>query len=109
METNYFNEQENVELQKIAKKKVLKLKSFYSDAFIYLIVVIVYILKENTEAPLNFFPLNYINEFVMCIATMIFLVSAVDFFASNKVFGDEWEERKVRSLIEKKTEKQKWE
>ena len=28
METNYFIEEENAELQEIAKKKVLKLKSF---------------------------------------------------------------------------------
>lgn len=109
METNYFIEEENTELQKIAKKKVLKLKSFYTDAFIYLIVVIVYILKEYTEAPLNFFPIHYLNGFVMCIATVIFLASVVDFFAAYKFFGDEWEERKVRSIMEKRREKQKWE
>lgn len=72
MSTNFYNEEEKTELHKLASKKVKKLKSFYSDVFIYLIVVIVYILKQYTEAPLNFFPLNFINEFVMCIATMIF-------------------------------------
>lgn len=109
MKSNFYNEEENEELKKIASKKVQKLKSFYSHAFIYVIGVIVYILKEYTEAPLNFFPVHYLNGFVMCIWTTVFLVSAVDLFASYKIFGDEWEERKVRSIMEKKREKQKWE
>lgn len=41
----------------------------------------------------------------MCIWTTAFLVSAVDIFASFKIFGEEWEERKVKSLLEKKTKK----
>lgn len=109
MESNFYNEHEKEELRKLASKKVQKLKSFYTHAFIYAIGVIVYILKEYTEAPLNFFPIGYINGFVMCIWTTAFLISAVDLFASYKIFGDEWEERKVKSIMDKNKERQKWE
>ncbi len=93
----------------MASRKVLKLKSFYSHSFVYVIGVIVYILKEYTEAPLNFFPIRYINGFVMCLWTTAFLISAVDLFASYQIFGDKWEERKVKSIMQKNKEKQKWE
>ncbi|MEO7975836.1 2TM domain-containing protein [Flavobacterium sp.] len=110
MKPNFNNDllQED-ELYKIASKKVVKLKAFYSHAFMYIIGVIVYILKEYFGAPFNFFPIQYINGFVMGIWTTVFLISAIDVFATHKIFGDEWEERKVKSILEKKTEKQKWE
>lgn len=109
MKEKFNNNLEEDELQQIATKKVAKLKSFYSHAFIYVIGVVVYILKEYFGAPFNFFPIKHINGFVMCIWTTVFLVSAVEMFAYNKIFGEEWEKRKLKSLLEKKTEKQKWE
>lgn len=49
------------------------------------------------------------NGFVIAIWTVAFLVSAVDIFASSKIFDEEWEERKLKSILHKKTKKQKWE
>lgn len=100
---------EAFELQKMANKKVVKLKAFYSHMFVYVIGVIFFILKEYFGVPFNFFPLKHINLFVMGIWTVFFVVSAIDIFASFKIFGEEWEERKVKSILEKKTKKQKWE
>lgn len=104
-----FNDDMERELNKIARKKVLKLKSFYTHLVIYAIGVLLFVLKFYFNAPLNFFPLRYLNGFVMIFWTTTVLVSAVDIFASFKIFGQEWEERKMKSLLEKKTEKQKWE
>jgi hypothetical protein len=109
METNYNNDPEELELQKIAGKKVVKLKAFYTHAFIYVAGLILFVVKEYAGLHLNFFPLRYLNPFVMVIWTTAFLVSAVDLFASFKIFGEEWEESKLNSLLEKKTKKQKWE
>jgi hypothetical protein len=100
---------EEVEIKKLVTKKVVKLKSFYSHALLYLAGIVVYVLKTYFEAPFNFFPLQYINGFVMAIWTTAFLVSAVDLFATYKIFGEEWEERKMKSILDKKTKKQKWE
>ena len=100
---------EAFELEKMATKKVVKLKAFYSHMFVYVIGVIFFILKEYFGVPFNFFPLKHINLLVMGIWTVFFVVSAIDIFASFKIFGEEWEERKVKSILEKKTKKQKWE
>lgn len=109
METNLNNDREDFVLKEIATRRVVKLKAFYNHMFVYVIGVIVYVLKDYFGAPLNFFPIKYINGFVMWIWTTAFLISAVDLFASYKIFGKEWEERKLKSLLEKKTKKQKWE
>ncbi|MDA6068457.1 2TM domain-containing protein [Flavobacterium sp. AC] len=109
METNFYKEQEDFELQKMASKKVVKLKAFYSHMFVYIVGVIFFILKEYFGVPFNFFPLKHINLFVMIVWTVFFLVSAIDIFVSFRIFGEEWEERKLKSILEKKIKKQKWE
>lgn len=109
MEINYNNDQEKIELEELFSKKVTKLKSFYSHAFIYVIGLIIYILKEYFGAPLNFFPIQYINCVVMLIWSSVFLFSAIDLFVSYKIFGEEWENRKMKSILEKKIKTQKWE
>ncbi|WP_428228774.1 2TM domain-containing protein [Flavobacterium sp.] len=109
MKTNFNNDPEEFELQKMASKKVVKLKAFYSHMFVYAIGVIFFILKEYFGVPFNFFPLKHINLFVMGVWTVFFLVSAIDILVSFRIFGEEWEERKMKSILEKKTKKQKWE
>jgi hypothetical protein len=97
------------ELLRMATKKAVKLKAFYTHAFIYSIGVAVYVLKEYLGFPLNFFPLQYINCFVMFIWTTAFLISAVDIWATHKLLGPKWEARKMKSIMEKKSSNQKWE
>jgi hypothetical protein len=109
MKTNCNNDRELFELKKIASKKVNKLKSFYIHALIYTAALIVFILKQYYGVPLNFFPFKYLNYVVMIIWTSVFLFSAIDLFVSFKIFGEEWEERKLKSLLEKKQKTQKWE
>lgn len=109
MKPIFNNNPQEEELHQMATKKVVKLKAFHSHAFIYAIGVVIYILKEYFGAPFNFFPIQYINCFVMCIWTTAFLISAIEIFATHKIFGDKWEERKVKSILEKETKKQKWE
>ncbi|MEN2401556.1 2TM domain-containing protein [Flavobacterium sp. MC2016-06] len=108
METYFNNDLKEVELRKIARKKVMKLKSFYTHLLIYIAAIVVYLLKEYLGFRLNFFPLKYINGFVIIVWSAFFFVTAIDVFASFKIFGAEWEERKMNSLLEKR-KKQKWE
>lgn len=106
---NLNNDQEEVILQELASKKVIQLKSFYKHLFFYTIVLIVFLLKEYTNLQLQFFPIKYINWVIVIIWTAVIVGSAIDLFASYKIFGQEWEERKLRSILEKKYKKQKWE
>lgn len=109
METNCNCDQEKFKFEAIFSKKIVKLRSFYTHAFIYAIGLIAFVLKEYYGVPLNFFPIRYLNSVVMIIWTSVFLVSAIDLFAYYKIFGEEWEERKMKSLLHKETKTQKWE
>ena len=44
----------------------------------------------------------------MVIWTSIFLFAAIDLFTSLKIFGEKWEERKLKSILYKKYKTQKW-
>lgn len=109
METNFSNSQEQEVLQQLASKKVAKLKSFYKFTFIYGIGLTLFILKEYTSLPLNLFPVKFLNNIVMIIWSSVYISSAIDLFVSFKIFGREWEERKLKSILEKRDRKQKWE
>ncbi|RUT69292.1 hypothetical protein D0817_16800 [Flavobacterium cupreum] len=108
METNCNNDRQRFEFQQIFRKKAVKLRSFYMHSLMYASGLVVFLLKEYYGVPLNFFPLKYLNHVVMIIWTSVFLFSAIDLFLSFKVFGEEWEERKLKYILEKKQKKQKW-
>lgn len=104
--------QENIaekELLELAKKKVKKRKDFYIHLFIYAIGITFWFLKEYTDLPVNFFPIRYINCFVMGIWTVVIVFQAIDFFISEIIFGKRWEDKKVKDLLEDQSEKQTWE
>jgi hypothetical protein len=104
MEANR-NEYQERELVEIARRKVKKLKGFYTHAFIYLIGVIVFVLKEYFGVPFNFFPLKFINFFVLAIWSTGFFISTIDILITYQFFGENWEERKVKSIMEKEFKK----
>lgn len=109
METNLSNNQEQEILKDLATKKVMQLKSFYKHLFIYAIVMILFLLREYTNLPVNFIPIQFLNWVIMIIWSAVVAGSAIDLFASTKIFGQEWEQRKMKSILEKKYKKQKWE
>ena len=109
MVANCNNDREKFEFQQIFSKKTIKLKSFYVHTFIYACGLIVYVLKEYYGVPLNFFPFKYLNDVVIIIWTAVFLISIIDLIVSFKIFDEEWKERKLKKILEKKTKTQKWE
>ena len=109
MERDFDNDQEKFELRQIASRKIVKLRSFYIHAFFYTIGLILFTLKDYFGLPLNVFPVRYLNSVVMIVWTTAFLVSAVEIFASFKIFEEEWEQRKLKSILEKNKKTQKWE
>ena len=109
MERDFDNDQEKFELRQIASKKIVKLRSFYIHAFFYTIGLILFTLKNYFGLPLNVFPVRYLNSVVIIVWTTAFLVSAVEIFASFKIFEEEWEQRKLKSILEKNKKTQKWE
>jgi len=108
METNCQIDQKKFKLEAICSKKSVKLKSFYIHTFIYAAGLCIFILKEYYGVQLNFFPAEYLNNVVMVSWTSIFLFAAIDLFTSLKIFGEKWEERKLKSILYKKYKTQKW-
>ena len=45
----------------------------------------------------------------MIIWSAVYVGSAIDVFVTFMIFGQEWEERKLKSILEKKNKTQKWE
>ncbi|PBJ14465.1 2TM domain-containing protein [Flavobacterium sp. ACN6] len=109
MEPKFDNEQQEPELKQMASRKVVKLKSFYKQLFFYAVGLTIFLLKEYTELPLNVFPIKLLNNIVMILWSAVVIGSAIDVFTSFKIFDDEWEARKVKSILDKRNRKQKWE
>jgi uncharacterized protein YacL len=91
----------------MAKERVHKLKKFYIHLFIYAIAVVVYVLKTYFGAPLNFWPIHFLNEFVMCVWTFIIAVKAIRIFFKEHFFGTNWEQRKINEILEKENNSNK--
>jgi hypothetical protein len=100
------NECQEKELVEIARRKVMKLKGFYMHTCIYIIGVIVFVLKEYFGVVFNFFPLKFINFFMMAIWSAAFFISVMDILIAYHFFGEKWEERKVKSIMEKESKNQ---
>lgn len=108
MEANSNMDREQFDFR-IARKKVIKLMSFYVHAFIYSIALVIFILKNYYAVSLDFFPFTHLNYIVMIIWSSLFVSSAVDILSYNKIFGKEWEERKMKNILDKRQKQQKWE
>lgn len=108
MKKKHIESPENLQID-IVRSRVKELKKFYSHLFIYVIGVVVYLSKTYLDLPINFWPINFINEFFMWVWTFIIGVQAVNLFFMQRLFGTKWEERKINEMMEKeKSETTKW-
>lgn len=55
------------------------------------------------------FPIRYLNGVIMILWSTVVIGSAIDLYASFRIFGEEWEARKIKSILDKRQKKQKWE
>jgi uncharacterized protein YacL len=103
-------ETSNEILAQMARERVHKLKQFYTHLFIYVIGVSVYVAKTYFGVPLNFWPIRFINEFVMGLWTFFLVMQGLQLFITQKFFGSNWEQKRIQKMIEKeKIKQQKWE
>lgn len=104
--------EQNIEsqiLEQIVRKRVKKIKQFYSHLFIFTIGVIIYILKKYFGLSINFWPIRFINDFFMWCWTFVIVVQGAQLFLSEKILGKNWEEQKIKRILEEeKIEKQNW-
>ncbi len=97
-------------LAQVVKERVHKLKQFYTHLFIYVIGVAVYVAKTYFGVPINFWPIRFINEFVMGLWTFFLVMQALQLFLTQSVFGPQWEQKRIQKIMEReKIKQQKWE
>lgn len=92
-----MNEQERYEK---AKKRVEELKGFYTHFFIYLLVNLMLFIINILTSPGQFW--FYWPLFGWGIGL---LIHALTVFVFSGLFGKEWEERKIRKIMEKEGKK----
>jgi hypothetical protein len=107
MERLDTNQEQGVLLD-IAKARVEKRKEFYIQFIFFMLLVVIYVLKTYYGVSFDFFPLHYINGFVMAIATSYIVINGVYFVSTEFILGKSWEEKQIKKMMEKNNEKQIW-
>ncbi|RXR19094.1 2TM domain-containing protein [Flavobacterium amnicola] len=102
-----MNTQDEIKYQE-AQKRVKKIKGFYTHAAIYLLVniMIVIINIQNLEPGESYFKLE--NFFTAFFWGLGLLTHALSVFLPNIILGSNWEEKKIKELMEK-DKQNKWE
>jgi uncharacterized integral membrane protein len=92
-----------------AVKKVKKLKGFYTHAMVYLVINSMFVIVnvQNLEPGESYFQFkNYSTSLFWGIGL---LAHAMGTFIPYFVLGKNWQERKIKELMEKERHTNKWE
>lgn len=85
----------------IAKERVRRIKKFYNHLFVFLIGATLFISKTYFGAPLNFFPVRYLNSTFMYCWTFILVVQGVKLFVIQNLLGKDWERNQIQKILDK--------
>lgn len=91
-----------------ALKKVKRIKGFYTHAFVYLIINLIFVVIniQNLDEGESYFQWhNFITAFFWGIGL---LAHGLSVFLPGMILGSDWEERKIKELMEKE-KNNKWE
>ena len=92
-----------------AVKKVKKLKGFYTHAIVYVVInIMVFIVNTQNLAPgESYFQFtNFLTAFFWGIGL---LAHAMSTFIPYFILGKDWEERKIKQLMEQERNANQWE
>jgi len=100
-----MNAQDEIKYQE-ALKRVRKIKGFYSHLLVYIVVNIMIIVVnfQNLEPGESYF--QYKNFFTAFFWGIGLVAHAFSVFVPQWFLGSNWEERKIKELMEK--DKKKW-
>lgn len=98
----HYNQQSNQDLEyELAAKKVKRLKGFYTHLLVYILVNIFLIVVnfQNLKPGESYFQYkNFITAFFWGIGLV---AHAFSVFVPQVIFGKNWEDRKIKELMEK--------
>lgn len=103
MDSRYL-EQERLER---AKKRVKRIKGFYSHLLVYVVVniMVVIINVQNLEPGESYFQLK--NFFTLGFWGIGLLAHGLSVFLPDMILGSNWEERKIKEIMNR--DKKSWE
>ena len=90
-----------------AYKRVKQLKSFYIHAMVFIVINAMNFIAKYQELKPNesFFTFKTFSTFI--IWGIILLIHALSVFLPSMILGNNWEERKIKQIMNK--EKARWE
>ncbi|WP_298153174.1 2TM domain-containing protein [Flavobacterium sp.] len=92
-----------------AEKRVKKIKGFYTHVFVYVFINVIALVFSYYKAK-NSADFWKLQTFWMAFSWGIGLVAhGLSVFGFNYFFSREWEERKIRKIIEEEKKRQNWE
>ncbi|MEY4011826.1 MAG: hypothetical protein RIT22_950 [Bacteroidota bacterium] len=92
-----------------AVKRVKKLKGFYTHAIVYVVINIMFVIVniQNLGSGESYFQFkNFFTAFFWGIGL---LAHGMATFVPYFILGKDWEERKIKELMEKEQNVNKWE
>ena len=81
-----------------AKKRVKRLKGFYIHATVYVLVNL-FLIANNVQRGMSFSDIN--NYWTAIFWGVGLLGHALSVFLPNMIMGKDWEEKKIRELMDK--------
>ena len=93
-----------------AVKRVKKIKGFYTHAMVYVVINILFIVAniQNLEPGESYFQFkNFFTDFFWGIGLLAHAMAT--FVPYYFILGKDWEERKIKELMEKEQNLNKWE
>jgi len=102
MESNY-DEQKRIDR---AKKRVKRIKGFYSHALVYIVIniMIIIINVQDLEPGESYF--QYKNFFTLFFWGIGLAVHGLSVFLPDFILGQNWEEKKIKEIMER--DKKHW-
>jgi ABC-type phosphate/phosphonate transport system permease subunit len=103
---NSFEEQARLEK---ARKKIKEIKGFYTHLTVYLVVNVFFLIMKlaNLDADEKFFEWSTFMTAICWGVGLFFHWYGI--FGPNLILGKDWEEKKIKEMMEKKNETHKWE
>lgn len=89
-----------------AKRRVKKIKGFYSHLLVYVVInIMIVIVNINNLGPGESY-FQYKNFFTLFFWGLGLAVHGLSVFLPNMVLGKNWEERKIKEIMER--ENKRW-
>lgn len=102
-----YNNVMQSDLERLAQKRVRKIRRFFVHLLLYSIGVVLFVMKECFNTSFNFPPLQYMNWFFMACWTFFIALQGLKLFMKEVMLGKNWESKKIEEILASESNNQK--